>query len=840
MNIIKLYKAELQKHETKIYEKRKEIDGQIISDLLKDNIPKDTIKAIIKTNSVLLKNKMPDFVNQYLDGFDYSGAADVKAEVMSYNKVYDTKKAPYIKGLISFYENIDSDIAAKLSDEYKLHDIGQTILRENKLNQDLHILKPIDSNVAKAYVDSVLNTAREKISLQEKKKNEIKMQHEIDISNKYLSHVKLYKSEHNINKFSRNDDITIATALLLEGYSNNQIISAIDKNSEVEHQADYGETIVNKCQKVLAQYKAINSFDGNEMTPDAIYKKMSQNAIKKNSNNVLNMFDDIQFIKYMKEQKFDNATIEKTLMELSPVANDPRRETAKYVNSLFGTVPADRNADFKKTIAAYENEIKNKREEITKQRDLLDNALGRDRAYNDGLTALKLLRNGHDKDSVINAISECSPNGKQEYLPDKTDKYAYFIVASALRNLDAEKAITNLPTVYQKKVNSIGEAQKANISNANLYRALINDRIKKMPNTIFMLNDENLDIDTSMRFIKDYGKEINREDLINTIREASPRAQLPGISADYVENIIDKSYERLNLIEKNIAIEKEQKSQNMDTYKKEYDFAKGGIKSGDKAQKEFLDGHAAMQMLQKGVLATDIRNTIADTCENKSLEERYMYADNIISQVKKSESRKLQIFNQYLKDTKPENLYKGHMKQLWQQKQYISSESDIDSALYMITKGVAVAEISATIMKYSPIAVEPGHNMKAYAEEYVTSKAQREYEKELDRQRKYTPIPSLGKSENPADEYKRHMLDYDKNCKLPITKDIDFKIAIAMINQGYKEKEIDNALSSMSPCSTGIKYGANQIKSAKEHIATNDKGNQIGGQSNTRQLEYEK
>ena len=165
------------------------------------------------------------------------------------------------------------------------------------------------------------------------------------------------------------------------------------------------------------------------------------------------------------------------------------------------------------------------------------------------------------------------------------------------------------------------------------------------------------------------------------------------------------------------------------------------------------------------------------------------------------------------KNNKPtvENIYKTHMKELYQKTNLFNKDMEINVAMYMLYKNIKKEDIALTLTKYSPHTVEPNYSSLSYINKTIIYNAQQKLTVELEKRREFAKKTIVNKDINSL--YSKYYNDYKENIDLPFDMIADTIIAANIIKAGFKLKDTLDVVASQSPNLTNIsnenisKYG---------------------------------
>lgn len=758
----------------------KKLDSSIMKAMLKNNIPLDEVKKSIRDNSSLCQGKSFIAIKKYIDSFEH----DIQpSETKPTTRDYNDYKQKYMPRIFDFYVQKETKIMQILQKKgYKLIDI------KNIITENTPLLKDIDISLSEKL------TYFSKLNINYIKKitdiNKAKETYMIELNN--------FKLRHTNFKLNLYYDAKIAFSMYYEkNYDLSTIEELLAKYTQNSHvkQPEYTNAIINFVKEHTHLYHQLTNT--NIIKPQNTkekYIKYLNEYLKNTLTKSLTPLGEKQIIKRLLSEGADNTEVLNVIKAFSPVVREIGRKK-NYADTIVNLASED--------IVKAQNHLK-KVYDIFKQKTQNLPQKPDNLAY--CLLAKEMILEGCYPEYVVKIFNEKIYSSK--------DKTAYYIVKSAQNNIKAEREIAEFICPDKLCNMTLDEINNKHISLKDVYKDAIKERILSYPNTKLNLSDEYIDIDASIKLLNRYPG-INKNELAHIIRETSPRMQLPEISQEYPKLIVEKATRKLTEV---FHYDKTQEELKQD-YKLEVAINDTTINHTD-TDEEYIkcDYRAALSFIKKGVEENEIKNIIAEeqsTRNNKDAIENFKYAEYITTSIaKKINTRQLNIINTLdTKNNKPtvENIYKTHMKELYQKTNLFNKDMEINVAMYMLYKNIKKEDIALTLTKYSPHTVEPNYSSLSYINKTIIYNAQQKLTVELEKRREFAKKTIVNKDINSL--YSKYYNDYKENIDLPFDMIADTIIAANIIKAGFKLKDTLDVVASQSPNLTNIsnenisKYG---------------------------------
>lgn len=758
----------------------KKLDSSIMKAMLKNNIPLDEVKKSIRDNSSLCQGKSFIAIKKYIDSFEH----DIQpSETKPTTRDYNDYKQKYMPRIFDFYVQKETKIMQILQKKgYKLIDI------KNIITENTPLLKDIDISLSEKL------TYFSKLNINYIKKitdiNKAKETYMIELNN--------FKLRHTNFKLNLYYDAKIAFSMYYEkNYDLSTIEELLAKYTQNSHvkQPEYTNAIINFVKEHTHLYHQLTNT--NIIKPQNTkekYIKYLNEYLKNTLTKSLTPLGEKQIIKRLLSEGADNTEVLNVIKAFSPVVREIGRKK-NYADTIVNLASED--------IVKAQNHLK-KVYDIFKQKTQNLPQNPDNLAY--CLLAKEMILEGCYPEYVVKIFNEKIYSSK--------DKTAYYIVKSAQNNIKAEREIAEFICPDKLCNMTLDEINNKHISLKDVYKDAIKERILSYPNTKLNLSDEYIDIDASIKLLNRYPG-INKNELAHIIRETSARMQLPEISQEYPKLIVEKATRKLTEV---FHYDKTQEELKQD-YKLEVAINDTTINHTD-TDEEYIkcDYRAALSFIKKGVEENEIKNIIAEeqsTRNNKDAIENFKYAEYITTSIaKKINTRQLNIINTLdTKNNKPtvENIYKTHMKELYQKTNLFNKDMEINVAMYMLYKNIKKEDIALTLTKYSPHTVEPNYSSLSYINKTIIYNAQQKLTVELEKRREFAKKTIVNKDINSL--YSKYYNDYKENIDLPFDMIADTIIAANIIKAGFKLKDTLDVVASQSPNLTNIsnenisKYG---------------------------------
>ena len=703
------------------------------------------------------------------------------------------------------YKKIDFGIACELFDKgYSISDVQRGLLKCGLYSKHIG-----DEKIVHNYCDEVMSEINKERILRAGKifqlARESYTKKALAIQNKY--------SNMNFTEFQEGK--VVISMMRDAGFFPEIIEAVLEKHSFAKNiDREYLKKVMDSCLQAKDNYIAIDAAKvDNLKTATDCYRLFAKEYMAATKTTILNGRDEQKIIARMFGEGLDEESIIDALNEASPVAVEPGRKKERYIETvLIATQEAYKKRkdnvlkNYPATLATY-NKIIGKLDRNLKSKG--HQGVDYNRSYYDGIAVKELLEKHHYISNIERVIIEASPQATKpnKLNPNKTPEgYAKWIRRSAQNTIAAEKAILDF-------------SKQSSLSNGytvlDLYKNAIAERIDMYPSTALNLSANYIDKDVCEKLLNQYPN-IDLIELKKVIAEVSPRAQLPGIPITYPDMVLDETKERKALVEQKKNLQKTVR----DEYMLQCGLASEGV-STENNMMMYHDGRAVLKMIQDGIEVSEIKSAIISGIKamRVNVNDVEKYADQVIKGAEMVSKRLDKVKNYQASEEnehdKSDSFYIQQLKSIYNKKNYVSSSMDIAIVTTMLAKNFKESEVFKTIERLSPTAAEPGRDNKYQL--FVVNQAKEKLAQEEIKLKQYNVIPRIDHECEAEKEYLYHKTQIQNSIKLPITEKMDVMIATALLQQGFKEKEITQALK-QSPCNEKANYGSLVLKCANKII----------------------
>lgn len=761
---------------------------------------------------------------------------------------------------------MDLDAFCRMRDKgYAYDDIVDAIRKQSPVNEIFkknavdEKTKKVDSNMLgkalNVYIDNIgdaVNRDRLRIS-----------------SNVYSIAEQAYKLRRDalLRKYSDMDesvygayqDGSIGIALIMkDGFSPEVVESVIKNNSpapEMKNDRElYLATVMDGIKEVSSRYETIRNYtdaDGENKVKDAanqnernllgarfMYCRVAQKYMQDTNTVILTGKDDENILYNLvdataqvnlslsEEQRqkisakdmtrFTLPTLRRCIMEGSPVAIEPGRDTAKYTQDILAGFKADyQNRDLKKRDAypAVLQRYKSLQDGLVREKEEIEDFLRPENM--DAVIAKKLLEEHMPSADILRVLADQYQNRFGKTVPtNRLEDYAKDTLSRASNSLQAEHAIR----YFNKKIpkdKTLEELRDMNISMTDVYQSVLAQRIKETPSFALRLSDEMTDRDAAERILQAY-KDEDSTDLESSIKEAisaaSPRYKLMETADEYPDRVVSHVREDYALLD----------NKKLDEQKIENDFIRdrGFASEGTQIQgrspisnvfDRVKDGKAAVKMLMDKRNIEDIKlvikslalaGTIATVTAGFDLDH---YVDEILHSAQEVYRRQQAIADWKAKDMdaaqrSAADVYLEKMHDIYNQKEFVQPSMDVRVMEDMLLRSEYEPDtIKEVIDNYSPIRAEACRD-KHYVD-YVEKEANASILVEEDKLKNWQVIPRTEPEATCEDEYDYQRKRMQDNIRLPFRSEMDVKICGTLIKEGFPMDSCARAISYRSPIS---------------------------------------
>ena len=657
----------------------------------------------------------------------------------------------------------------------------------------------------KKYVNDVLVQVNDKWRGKSENAFELALKSYRDLANAVLRKYKDYDK----GSFGLYQDGEIGLRLLRQDGFSQGIINAVISRNTLNKEADaaYFQKLKEGMAESAIRYKAIESIAKEAETELEIYRVEAQKYMERTNTKILSSVDEQQIIRqiYNKlirqvkkqypqiagnqsrlDETIENTIkpmIKKMINDASPVYTEPGRNKTEYLSSMLNNfdVSYEKNkeqAEWGMSAAreCYQRFLQEKQEQkVIRQGS--DNDV-----VEEGQNAKNMLYNHHADETILKVLTEQSQLQPEKDLAER-------ILVGAKACFHAEREILNFECQQAAKRKVV--LTELDMSMKELYQQMMKERVEEYPTFVLEMAEPKADIfavEKLMTRFPDY----DSKELEEAIRAASPRAQLAGIKEDYPKRIINQAQRRLKIIN--------ERNERESVIQKKYNQLRGLSTEGimnNNPMNRLKDGRTAVKMLRQHVNPDDVKGYLISFAKAAAITMPLLYANEILEKAQLV-LQKGQAIRDYT-STDNENLsckdtYMKKLQQQYKAKDFFQPQMDIRVMRDMLLENqYPVDDIKETIMKFSPIAEEPGRD--AGYIEYIQQNAQRSIEQEKEKLKHYVVVPRP-QQENAEDEYEHQRKRMEAMIDLPYTMEMDLMIAKSMLANGYDKQDVEQVLNS--------------------------------------------
>lgn len=708
----------------------------------------------------------------------------------------------------------DDDLTASIrlfERGYSLNDVVDVL---KKLSPMKNILKDNTGKAINIYINRVLG----KVNQEYLHKADNSYQLASDLYKKQISNLEKKYKNYSQKNFGLYQDGQIALSLVVkDGFSPEIVENVLRRNSIVKDADDAYFSIIRKSiEQASERYQKILSYNKKDMeTESDIYRNFAKQYMISSGISLLSGADEQNILNNICSSIIDNIRedhpefndakvlddlmdvqiepiLRKGITEASPVFVEAGRDQDQYLSSCITDFTS--NYEMKKRFSSshypvtqelYLERMKDLKEEIANFRAT------HSVECMDALTAKELLDKRQNPINILRAITE-----NTEYDPSKNSlfhskkEYASFVLDCAKQSLHAEKEIINLePYDELPKSKNFSEL---GISLKQLYQQVMRSRIDKTPSFQLELSEPFADRDAVEEIINTY-PDVSILKLKEAVFACSPRAQLPGISPNYADDIVNSAMKRLQRVESKLH----EKAELQQEYNKQRGLATEGVYENKNPMGALKDGRIALKMLRRHINRDDIKTYLIALAKAAAITAPVMYADTILEHASAVLGKEQAIAN-FHPDANADQqscvaLYKTKMHDLLVEKGQSQPSMDIQVAKELIKETSYTPEqIQQVILDHSPIAEEPGRDENYGG--YVRHQAELEIQQEKEKMRRYIPVPHLEKSSDIDKEYNYQKQRVHEYAPFLDDHDQDMLIAKGLLASDYGKDEIVDEL----------------------------------------------
>ena len=656
-----------------------------------------------------------------------------------------------------------------------------------------------------------------------------------------------FEKEKGKNVFGLAEDSELGLSLLLrDGHSPQTIADVVRLNSPAKSKdASYLATLQNGLTETQKRYEDIQNFSSSNLSNAAdAYRYYAKDYLHETKTRRLTGKDDQQILQKMLDRLLSNNPefaahtdslmpfLHKGILTASPVCSEPGRDSNTYAASVIETfqdsyVIHQRNSEkhYPQTKEAFLHTAS----EI--QKDLA----GRETnpTLLDALVTRELLLEGEGRANLRKAILAISPAAKEARDPQD---YVQSILDGAEKSLFAEREIEAMEL---HSVPSNTDFANLSLSVKELYQQVMRQRFKESPSFALEITEETADREAIERMLYRFPN-LNHQELISAIQEASPRANLPGIPKTYAPSLIALAERRLKRVRerKNRQTKIEQKLNKLRGLSTE------GVYSEENSPMSRLkDGRIATRLLRQGRSKEEVKQYLIAFAKASAVTAiaagAFLYADQILEKAQLVLGREQAVQNYDAKQPPKScrDAYLASVQPEFQTKGFASPAMDIAAYRTLSEQGYSAHDIQNTILTASPVAAEPGRDEGYLA--YIQAQAELDRQREEERKKNYVVTPRLGGGERGEDRpscedellYQREQMERTFG-RGNVTADMDERIARALYDSDYEKDDIIHALDAHPLSSDDQSFTSGY---AFEH--SEDKKNSYGAQIFTSVLE---
>ena len=616
----------------------------------------------------------------------------------------------------------------------------------------------------------------------------------------------------------------VISLLVRDGFAEATVEDVLESSGE--HDSAYIKSMMEKCGHVKQAYldiKNAGALDDARDEYDA-YRSYAKGYMERTGAKLLNFEDELEIIKYMKDENFPAELLQKAVEKASPVAIEPGRNAADYVNAVMSGDDEHINArslheSIKECPDVYMDFIENMQRDLNKAGNLRG-ITDENRPYYDCLAIRHLLQQHYPEKDIMKTINKHSG-----IAASLRPNYAIWLVDKAKKLLRKEQdwLQRNLPSI--EKCKTYAELTGKGIAAATIVMAVLHEHLDLNPSLGQRLFAERLDKDIAESCLNRY-PDFNREAL-NSVFVESPRAiALSGIQSfkeqDYAKDVVKEAENRLRSYTDQV---KEEQSI-LQEFNKQHGLSYQGVTPQDNAS-DYHCGRTALQMMKEGYDELEIRNAIMAT-DLPTGKQPEKYADEIIAKAHKVRERLKNIIN-YQEEKEPVTAAEFYQKRLhdeYNKRHFVRSSMDVAIVKDMLAKGTWKGkDIHEAVGLFSPVAAEPGRD-EGYFSNYVLPNAKNRLMDEKEKLNHYHPIPRQQHSDSITEEYLYHQKRIKQAIDLPYNSQMDELIAETMLIQGFNPVELGECFQENSPVAGEQKsYGlnlVNHVRFKKSPIAENE------------------
>lgn len=559
------------------------------------------------------------------------------------------------------------------------------------------------------------------------------------VENDYKSRAELMSMDNRGIHGLHEDALIVLAMVLKDQHSLGESLEAVRVYGDRELDDTYFHELQSSTENTLEAYREIQEYNQTGDIQDEIdgYRRFANEYMTRKGMAILDYEDDLAILHsfydtFIQNTRSSSASADyqnkiaksirhmftKALLEASPVAREAGRNPEKYVASVM--------EEFK-TWQLNWQKMSNQAMPITKelyvdhlkryQRELDEYRAAHSKECMDVMVVKELLEEQQNKNNIYQVLLENSPVVKDRMIEKEAKAYANRIIEIAHKVRKAEIEIIHSKVIdIPEKIPYRQLRDKYNISAIGLFRQTIRQRIEKTPSFLNRLLDPISDQEAVENILANF-PDIDRFELRDAIRKASPRAQMPDAEETYVDRLLLNTEWRLS----DFQWKQKQKEKVANQYKKLQMATDKGLGNPDKNAIDIIssrkDSMIAVKMLRQNEDDENIIQVLISMSSDNH-KDPIEYARHILRHAKRIIELEDAIHDyQSSEDKSASNDYMIMMKKL-SEKSDITPAKDEKVAENMLAKGWRSLDVIMTIRKYSPRAIE-SEDVGNYSERIV-------------------------------------------------------------------------------------------------------------------------
>ena len=773
------------------------VDRKAVDILKEKGYSSSDIESYISRNNITLLSKSEDECLAYLKeivGNEFTAARSGLRDIDTMDEIYMSCIGEKADGLAELYQ------ASELNNLTELYKAGYDIPSISRAF-DKHSLFaqhfPEGSSVLDDYKNRIFSRLSKEIMLAEMDELEYA---ETVYSAREKAILKKYQNSSGTVIVSEIEEASIYVSMMMtDKISIDTLVKLFDKNSPRSEQNEFKEYLFSSLEMTRKRYQAIESapVPNRKTGPMSAYMYYAKNYIQKNNISLLCGRDDIAICQSMIDSGYPASRLAEAL-GASPVAAEPCRKTSRYIAAI--------SAGFDKIAAKQKISLDATRKMFDKVKEDIDSRLKRegytagvsqDPDYYNCIVVAALLKNGHTRQNAETALAEKNSGLSRSSVSA--------IMLGAITSIKAEQTVMayELPEYLRHSgfMNmKIKELEEKGVTIKDLYYSYIKERMRLNPSVGENLINKSLDIDIAEFLVNTYD-DLKKEDLIKVIREASPRAYLAGIPADYADKLVADVSSRVKKYR--------QRDSEFDAVLKEYvkqhGLASEGImNTANDSLAAYQDGFVAISMMRQNFPFFDVRNALLINKHELSGKEADDYVDGIMAKAEEVIRRLDKIADYHKEHTEirtaaenpdrrsAEEAYMSLIHNMYYQRGFVQSTMDIKASARCLASGLDEQAVRETVRKNSPVAAEPGRDSNYV--DYCIDIAKDKIRKEQEKLEHFRIIPRKNPDRDIRKEYIYVHNEVEKTIDLPWNMAMDVIVASALLQHGFEALDVNAIL----------------------------------------------